>query len=227
MSDLDFADFLVLGGAGLFVLGYLIINQVILRVMLLAGTVLYIWYYAIVDDAPLWPAIFASLSTLTANLLGLIGLLYRRSAFAIPRKFRELYPLFPNLPPGGFRKLMQVAEHVVRAPGYVLTTEGERVGTLYYVIDGAMQVDKNKGSFPLAANTFVGEVAFMTGNPASATVRLSTQATLLEWDVTKLKRKADRDPRFRLALDALISLDLADKVSRSVRTESEADLSSV
>ena len=38
---------------------------------------------------------------------------------------------------------------------------------------------------------------------------------MLEWDVADLRNCSDRDQRFKLAIDALISLDLADKVSRA------------
>ncbi|WP_282181773.1 hypothetical protein [Aliiroseovarius marinus] len=38
------SDVLVFAAAATFVLGYLIINQVALRIMLLIGTGLYIWY---------------------------------------------------------------------------------------------------------------------------------------------------------------------------------------
>lgn len=48
MNEFLLPDFLVLAAAGMFVLGYLIINQIMLRAMLLVGTALYIWYYAVV-----------------------------------------------------------------------------------------------------------------------------------------------------------------------------------
>lgn len=215
MKDLVFSDFLVLAAAGMFVLGYLIINQVILRTMLLIGTALYIWYYAVVDDAPLWPAIWASATTGTANLIGLLGLFYRRSAWAIPRQYRDLYPHFDVLPPGDFRKLMNVTHRVMRPSGYRLTTAGSTVDTLYYIIDGSIEIEKFNTRFLTPNNTFVGEVGYLTGNPASASTFLASDSLILEWPVARLKRRARRDPRFRLALDAMISLDLAGKVARA------------
>lgn len=215
MKDMLFSDFLVLAAAGMFVLGYLIINQIMLRTMLLIGTALYIWYYAVVDDVPLWPAIWASVATGSANLIGMMGLIYRRSALAIPRKFRDIYPYFDVLPPGDFRKLMKAANRVTRPAGYRLTTADTTVDTLYYVIDGAVEVEKLNSRFSIPKNTFVGEVAYLTGNPASASTFLASETLVLEWQVANLKRRATRDPRFRLALDAMISLDLAGKVARA------------
>ncbi|MEY8099383.1 cyclic nucleotide-binding domain-containing protein [Falsihalocynthiibacter sp. S25ZX9] len=219
MEDLLLTDYLVFAAAGMFVFGYLVINQVVLRTMLLIGTVLYIWYYAIVDSTPLWPAIWASVATGTANTLGLLGLMYRRSARAIPKEFRDIYLHFNNLPPGDFRKLMRATSRVVRPAGFKLTTAGTKVATLYYILDGEAHIEKRNGSFSIPQNSFIGEVSFLTGNSASGTAVLSRESTVLEWNVNVLKRHAARDQRFRLALDALISLDLARKVSQSVLSD--------
>ena len=215
MQDLNLSDYLVLAAAGMFVLGYLIINQVILRTMLLIGTVLYIWYYAVVDETPLWPAIWASTATGTANLIGLFSLFYRRSTWAIPRKYRDIYVHFDLLPPGDFRKLMSATNRTTRPAGYQLTTAGSRVNTLYYVIDGEVGVEKFGNRFCIPDGVFIGEVAYLTGNRASATTYLLSESDVLEWEIAMLKQRATRDPRFRLAMDAMISIDLAEKVARA------------
>lgn len=215
MEQLNFSDLLVLAAAGMFVLGYLIINQVVLRTMLLIGTVLYIWYYAVVDETPLWPAIWASTATGIANLLGLLSLFYRSSTWAIPKKYRDIYVHFDPLPPGDFRKLMNSTKRVKRPAGYQLTAADSRVNTLYYVIDGEVEVEKFGSRFSIPDGIFVGEVAYLTGNRASASTYLSSDSDVLEWEVAMLKQRATRDPRFRLAMDAMISLDLAGKVARA------------
>ena len=215
LEDLTLSDLLVLAAAGMFVLGYLILNQILLRIMLLIGTVLYIWYYAVVDSSPLWPAIWASCATGTANLIGLASLLYRRSAWAIPRQYRDLYEDFKALPPGDFRRLMTAAQRVTRPTGHRLTRENAPVETLYYVIDGVVEVEKNGARFSIPNGAFVGEVGYLTGNPASASTFLADESELLEWDVTTLKKRVKRDPRFGLAMDTMISLDLAGKVARA------------
>ena len=168
MNEFLLPDFLVLAAAGMFVLGYLIINQIMLRAMLLVGTALYIWYYAVVNDTPLWPAIWASTATGTANLIGLMSLFYRRSVWAIPRKYRDIYAHFDILPPGDFRKLMSVANRVTRPAGHQLTADGSRVNTLYYVIGGKVEIEKYGSRFFVPDGVFIGEVAYLTGNRASA-----------------------------------------------------------
>ncbi|MDA5094581.1 cyclic nucleotide-binding domain-containing protein [Aliiroseovarius sp. KMU-50] len=214
-EEFVWSDVLVLMAAGLFVLGYLVINQIGLRLMLLLGTVLYIWYYAIVEDTPLWSAVWASTATGIANLIGLLSLFYRRSRWAIPKKFRDIYSQFDALPPGDFRKLMGASKRLIRKAGHQLTEEGSQVHTIYYVINGSVEVEKFGSRFSIPDGIFIGEVAYLTGNRASASTYLSRDSEVLEWDVAELKQRASRDPRFRLALDAMISLDLAGKVARA------------
>lgn len=209
------SDVLVFAAAAAFVLGYLIINQVALRIMLLIGTGLYIWYYAVVSDDPLWSAIWASTATGMANLIGLTNLLIRRSRWILPKRDIDIYPSFSALPPGDFRKLMLLAQREKLSKGRVLTTSGAAVPDLYYVISGLVDVQKQNGSFVMHSGNFVGEVAFLTNNKASATVMMAEDGELLCWDVNELRARAERDVRFRLALDAMISLDLARKVAQA------------
>lgn len=221
MQGMEFSDYLVLAAAGAFVLGYLIINQVILRLMLLLGTALYIWYYAVVAETPLWPAIWASTATGMANVIGLFSLWIRNSPLSIPRLYKDIYAHFDILPPGDFRKLMRAAKRNSRPSGYELTHIGRRVNIMYYVVNGGVNIDKNGDIFTLPDGIFLGEVAYLTGNRASATTWLSQESDVLEWDIAMMKRRAASDVRFRLAMDAMISLDLAGKVARAGSPKAE------
>ncbi|WP_181363648.1 cyclic nucleotide-binding domain-containing protein [Aliiroseovarius pelagivivens] len=209
------SDILVIAAATAFVLGYLIINQIALRFMLLVGTGLYIWYYAVVADSPLWAAIWASAATGTANIVGLTSLFLRKSKWIIPNRDKDLYPEFEALPPGDFRQLVLLARRETRMKNEVLTTSGSAVTSLFYVISGRVEIRKKGSVFSMRSGNFVGEVAFLTNEAASATTLMATDGELLCWDVEQLRRRAERDTRFRLALDAMISLDLAYKVANA------------
>ena len=75
----------------------------------------------------------------------------------------------------------------------------------------------------MRSGNFVGEVAFLTNNNASATVVMAEEGELLCWDVNQLRSRAERDVRFRLALDAMISLDLARKVAQAGAPKAATD----
>lgn len=200
---------------GLYVAGLAITNQIVLRIMVLVGTGVYILYYATVDDEPLWEVIHVSVLICAATLSGLISLIARRSRLAVPRAHTDIYPDFPELPPGDFRTLMRLAQRRTLTEDEQVTAEDQPGQTLYFVISGTALVRKGSQAFVLPPKMFLGEIAFLIGVPSSATTWLEAGSEVLEWQFEDLHRKCDRNPRFKLALEATISIDLARKVALS------------
>lgn len=216
LDDLMTPENLVYLAGAFYVTGMAITNQIILRMLVLSGTFVYLLYYFTIGDAPLWQAIYVSLMIAVANLGGLTSLMARRSRFAIPRAHSDIYYDFPHLPPGDFRALMQLAKRYTVAEDKQVTTEGEAGQKLYFILKGSILIRKGEQAFTLPPKIFLGEVAFLTGVPSSATVWIEEGAEILEWRFDELRRKCMRNPRFKLALEAAISIDLADKVARSM-----------
>lgn len=207
---------LVYLAGSLYVMGLITINQIVLRLWILSGTSVYILYYATVAQAPLWEAIYVSMMIGTANLFGLTSLLARKSRLAIPRAHADIYVNFPPLPPGDFRGLMKLARRYKVEAECQVTTEGEAGTRLYYVVSGATRLQKGDSEFILPPRFFLGEIAFLVGQPSSASTWLEPGAEVLEWRFDELQQKCARNTRFRLALEAAISIDLARKVARAV-----------
>jgi len=201
---------------GLYILGLVTINQVVLRLLILLGTGVYVLYYATVAETPLVEAIYVSLLIGAANVLGLASLLLRQSRLAVPRNARDIYAQFPPMPPGDFRTLIKLARRYQAAEETVLTKENQAGRKLYYIISGTTRVRKGDSEFSVPPNLFLGEIAFLTGQPSSATAWLDAGGELLEWDFDLLERRCARNTRFKLALEAAISVDLARKVARAV-----------
>lgn len=216
LNDLVPAETIVLLAGLAFTLAYLIINQVVLRLIILFGTALYIWYYWVVADAPLWTAIYTSLAMGLANLIGLASLFWRQSKLAVPRQHLDIYAQFSSLPPGDFRDLIRHATRYTLDTDTDVTHEGAPMDSLYYIISGQIRIEKRGETFSMPAGVFVGEVAYLSRQPSAASTRLGAGTEVLEWDVATLRRRAARKSRFKLALEAMISRDLAVKVAFAV-----------
>ena len=216
IASLSTPEILAYVAGACYVFGLLIINQVALRILVLVGTVFYILYYFTVAQDPLWEAIYISVLIGGANVLGLIGLLARNSQLAVPRAHKDIYDHFPGLPPGDFRTLLRMAKRGVVEQELKLTTQNASLKKLYYVIEGETAVIKNDDKFRVHGGTFVGEVAFLMERRASASTTLLPGAEYLEWTTEDLRRASARSARFKLALESVLSMDLAQKVSRSV-----------
>lgn len=223
MTEITLPDILVLGAGLSFVLAFLIINQVMLRIILLIGTLLYIWYYAVAADAPLWVAIWVSIANLIANMIGLSVLLGAKSRAALPKAYVDIYdrcPVFQDLPPGDFRALMKLARRYTVDSNTTLTREHQRGERLFYIVDGTAQVEKVGNRFDMPGQFFVGEVAYLLNTNSAATTVIKAGTEIIEWDFKDLRAGSRKKVRFKLALESLISRDLAYKVSLAVSPDS-------
>ena len=213
------AEQLVLLGAAIQTMAMLFRHQIILRITFIVGAAIYIYFYLLVLTTPLWEAAFASFAMALATFYGLVIILISRSKLIIPERLKELYHTMGDMEPGEFRSLMQSSSRRTVETPEVLTREGEVPEKLYFIESGKMWAEKKAHEFTLPPEVFIGEVAFLTGKPASATVRVAPGARLVEWDVTELKRRIKRNTRVQLALQARIAEDLAGKVARAINSE--------
>ena len=97
-----------------------------------------------------------------------------------------------------------------------LTTEGERVENLFYVMSGPVEISKQGEKFELEGHAFIGEVAFFLETLASATVTVADQARYARWDHASLMELLKKDPGIRAALHSILNKDMAAKVAGSM-----------
>ena len=201
---------------GSFALGYLIINQMMLRSMMLIGSAFYVAYYATAATEPLWGAIYTTLAMMVTNLVGMASLSLRRFRIALPRAHADIYHHFKRLTPGDFRLVMRHAERLIVEQDTEITTEGAPVRHLSFIVSGSARVSKRGAHFSLPDGIFVGEVAYLLERNSVATTIVPAKTELVRWDLDALRRLTPRNPRFKLAMDAMLSHDLAAKVAEAV-----------
>lgn len=202
-----------------FVLGYLIIHQVALRLVMMAGSAFYMVYYFLAGDTPLWGAIYGSILMICTNIIGLCTLYLRNANISVPKASEDIYHLFFPVRPGDFRALMRLGKRSVLQEERIITKEDQPLDSLFFIIRGTAQVVKRQNAFPVPGPVFAGEVAYLLEARSSATMILPAGSEIIEWHVPTLRKAMQRKPRIKLALDAVISRDLATKVSLSVAPE--------
>jgi CRP-like cAMP-binding protein len=127
------------------------------------------------------------------------------------RLFRRL----DTMTPGEFRRMMRLASWHTARSDTVLTRESEPLDRLYYVLDGAITIEKLGRSNAIDAGLFIGEVAFLLTQSASATVTVAPEARYVEWNAGALRRLLIRAPSLRIAFNAALNRDMAAKVARA------------
>lgn len=197
------------------VIGYLIRDQLWLRLMLLVGTLFYISYYFLYPAQPLWDAIYWGCALGLANAVSIGMILRDRTRFRMSVHEERLYRAFHRIGPGEFRRLMKIAEFHEAGSNDVLTREGVVPEKLFYVMHGTVHIQKGGKRFTYMAGTFIGELSMVTDEPAIATVWLEPGSAYVSWERRGITDLTQRRPGMKLALDQLISRDMAIKVQHS------------
>lgn len=190
-------------------------DQIKLRAVLLVSIALALVNNYDGSDATDWEDLFWNAVLFCINLAVLVQLMLDRTHIGLSDEEEALFDAFGLLTPGEFRALMRLASWHTAGASEEITREGERPDALYYVLTGGLFIVKGERVIPYGAGTFIGEIAFLRGGPASATVRLAPGSRYVAWPVAALDRHISGRGELRHAVTRLISHDMALKVGRA------------
>ncbi|HEX4766608.1 MAG TPA: cyclic nucleotide-binding domain-containing protein [Lichenihabitans sp.] len=200
-------------GAAISVVALAMRGQLQLRIVLLASLFLYVADEYFNAATPEWPYIFWNLLFAAINVIVIVELILDRTTFGLKPEEKDLYKAFQTLTPGEFRRLLRLAERETSTASETLTTEGVRPDHLFYVLDGEVEILKGDRRIQVQPPTFIGEIAFLRGTGASATVQIEPGARLLRWSSPQLQQHLARHLPLKIAFNRLLSDDLALKVA--------------
>lgn len=196
-------------------LSFLLRDQLHLRLLMALSLALQALYYFAIPAGPLWDPLFWKVVSFLANAVMIVLVFGGRLDFGIPADLRPLFARLCVLSPGNFRKIAAITRRTA-GTGQVLLQEGVVPTALHYLLAGQARVDKQGQSATLQAGTFLGEIAFLNGTPASATVVLLDGAQCATWDSAHLHKLMEAVPAIDIAMRGVFNRDLAVKVARSL-----------
>ena len=196
-------------------LAFLLRDQLQLRLLMGLSLFLQALYYYAIPGGPLFDPLFWKVVSFVANLVMIVLVFGGKLDFGIPEDLRTLYDKMAVLSPGQFRKLISRTVRV-HGGGSAILTEGMKPDRLYYLLKGEAQIIKNRQTTNLQAGAFLGEIAFLSDLPASATVVLNQGAECIAWNRAALLQMMKRDAALDIAMRGFFNHDLAYKVARSV-----------
>jgi hypothetical protein len=200
----------------LIALSYWMTNVFWLRVIAVVGLVFEILYFRMSGGAMHtgigWDIIF-----IIINLYQIIRLVADQHRL---RYMKELHLLsqgaFASLSREQLAQLVKVGSWRTLEPGAEVTREGEPVKELVLICDGQVVVESQGRTIThLHGGSLVGELALVSGRPASATVTVQriTRAFILEME--NLRRLVRTDDLVASAIDRVVGRDLAAKLTAS------------
>lgn len=199
-------------GAVCLLSAFLIKDQVKLWALAGPGNGFYCAYCYFGYDAPLWQTLAASAIMLATNAVVIVLIRRRRRAGALRPAGARLDVAFEAMAPGDVRRMMRLAEMRTAERPTVLTRLGHVSDELYFVLDGAVEIARVDRIARVERAQFIGELGFLLGSSASATVTLAPGARYLAWNAAALRAlMAKREPLAR-ALDRAFTRDIANKL---------------
>ncbi len=197
------------------VLAFLLRDQLQLRLLMAVSFFLQGLYYFCIPGGPFFDPLFWKVVTFVTNSL-MIGLMFGgRLDFGIPADLRSLFEKISVLSPGQFRKLIKSSTRSLDTHQPLLV-EGQRPDKLHYLLKGHASISKGQSRHTITSGMFLGEIAFLNGAVASATVQLQDGAECVTWDSQTLKAMMQKDKSLDIAMRGIFNHDLAAKVASSM-----------
>jgi len=149
---------LVHAAALTYVIGFLVRDQLKLRLLLQLGSMFYIAYYFFEPETPLWDAIAWTVIMFTANAWTIHRIMTDRREVKFDEDDLVLFGAIPSISPGDFRRLMAKAQKDTAFVNIALTHQGRNPRNLWFMVSGSATVEKDGAQRQIEAPAFVGEV---------------------------------------------------------------------
>ena len=167
-------------------------------------------------DPPNYHVAFWNIVFIIVNVTMAIRILNERRPVPIPDDLKDLYEnIFFRKTSKEFLSFWGRGE-VVTIDNDYLIREGEKQDKLILILFGKCKVVKNeKEVATLGRESFVAEMSYLTGDPASADVKAEGKMTYICWDSKTLKTIKNTDVKLWLKIKDSLTRDLIEKLKMS------------
>jgi hypothetical protein len=195
---------------------YLLKDMLWLRLLAILSCFAGIAFNYLVPATPLWTVIYWNLLFILINVVQIGIIIKERTGIHFTEEEKELHDtLFKNFAPFEFMKLMRVGKWLEAKQGEILATEQKPIDSIMLIYNGLVEVQsKGKELARLKDGNFIGELSFITGGAATATVKALQPTRYVAWPKEAISQLLNRNPSMRFAMQAMLSTDLSKKLMR-------------
>src|SRR2546422_8257005 len=193
---------------------YLLKDILWLRLLTILSCIAGITFNYFVPTTPLWTVIGWNLVFMVINIVQIAIIIKERAGVRFTEEEKELHEtLFKNFAPFEFMKLMRVGKWLEAKQGQILATEKKPLDSVMLIYNGLVGVETDgKEVAKLKDGNFIGEVSFITGGAATATVKALLPTRYVAWPKEAISQLLKRNPSMRFAMPTLLSTDLSKKL---------------
>jgi Popeye protein conserved region len=209
---------------------YLLKDILWLRFLTILSCFAGILFNYFVPATPLYSVIYWNLLFAAINIVQIAIIIKERTGIHFTEEEKELHEtLFKNFAPFEFMKLMRVGSWLDAKQGEVLAVEGQPINSVMLIYNGLMGVEaQGQEVAKLKDGNFIGEVSFIAGGQATATVKALMPTRYIAWPKDAISQLLNRNPSMRFAMQAMLSTDLTKKLMhRAPSFHSKIDLDAI
>lgn len=193
---------------------YLLKDILWLRLLTILSCFAGIAFNYFVPATPLYSVIYWNMLFAVINIVQIAIIIKERTGIHFTEEEKELHQtLFKNFAPFEFMKLMRIGKWLEAKEGDLLAVEKQPINSVMLIYNGLVGVETNgKEVAILKDGNFIGEVTFITGGQATATVRALMPTRYVAWPKEAVTQLLKRNPSMRFAMQAMLSTDLTKKL---------------
>lgn len=219
-------DAVLINAANLLVLCSFLARDILyLRVLSIGAGLCFIGFYLAIDPV-VWEGIAWNLVFMGINAVQIARLLRERRPVQLTADEARLQGLLgEGLSARDIQRLSQAGTWQDLAPGAELLVQEELSEGLWVVLTGRLGVFLDgREVAELRPGMLVGEMGWISRQPASAGVRATVPSRCLRWEQAALEAALAESPSLEQAMQAIVGRDLAQKVreGRTVVSLAEA-----
>ena len=207
--------FILVNAAYLMTFTALSIKEVLWLRIILASSHLMIftnnYYYAQNYNVAIWNFIF-----IIVNLIQVVRIYDDRKPRFIPDEIKDLYDgIFSDFSPKEFLYFMQLGEIEEVGKNQKIIAMGEHQLDLLLILEGGAVVSRDGVDIAhLNRGQFLGEISFLTNQPASANVTSGHSGLkYIKWDQSKIKTIKISNHTFWSKLNSVLTNDITLKIT--------------
>lgn len=203
-----------------FMLAALTVRDILWLRSLLVSAQLSLFSYGIISGnipVAFWNALF-----FVINTYQVVRLIQQRRPIDLPEDLIDLYEnIFPTMRRREFLYFWQMG-NIHELKHKKLISKGENQKNLLLILSGEVEV-KSTGKLiaKLSRGSFVAEMSFLTGEPATADVFVPEKASYISWNQQKLRSLEQLNPDLLIKIQNILGKDLTSKLKKDSEVKKE------
>lgn len=203
-----------------FMLAALTVRDILWLRSLLVSAQLSLFSYGIISSnvpVAFWNALF-----FVINTYQVVRLIQQRRPIDLPENLIDLYEnVFSTMRRREFLYFWQMG-NIHELKHKRLISKGENQKNLLLILSGEVEVKSaDKLIAKLSRGSFVAEMSFLTGEPATADVFVPEKASYISWNQQKLRSLEQLNPDLLIKIQNILGKDLTSKLKKDSEVKKE------